>query len=178
MCRRRRRRIAPCRNTGAVERALANSAEAGKGTGVVHMTVTGADGRQMGYWMRIKPRRKDEGEKDGAGARRGGKGLKPHQRFIGFAMDHKPEKPRQYKKRWGIETRSKMVSDRRNKTSNALPSAHLHCFGYSLLASNAWAVINSVFWRRPPECVPRILPAAVLFMSVRMLEVREPKPPP
>lgn len=171
--------IAPCRNTEAVKKALADFAKTGKKTGVVSMTVTGEDGRKTKYWMRIEPRKEgEEDEEDGAGASKGRKRLEPHQRFIGFAMSHKSEKPRHYKKRWGIETRFKMVSGRRNKTSSTLPNARFLCFVYSLFASNMWVVINLEFWRRPSDYVPRISLAAVLSMSVRMLEIREPKPPP
>ena len=143
------------------------------------MTVTGEDGRQTKYWMRIEPRKKgEEDEEDGAGAGRGRKKLEPHQRFIGFAMSHKSEKPRHYKKRWGIETRFKMVSGRRNKTSSTLPNARFLCFVFSLFASNMWVVVNLEFWARPSQYVPRISLAAVLSISVRMLEIREAKPPP
>ena len=58
------------------------------------------------------------------------------------------------------------------------PAARFLCFAHSLLASNVWVMINSAFWRRPSDYVPRISLAAMLSMSVRMLEVREPKPPP
>ncbi len=170
--------ITPCRNTPAVKKALAKFAETGKKTGVVRMTITGEDGRQSKYWMRIELRKKgEEDDEDGGGSRNGGR-LEPHERFIGFAVSHRSAKPRHYKKRWGIETRFKMVSNRRNKTSSTLPNARFLCFIYSLFASNVWVVINSVFWRRPSDYVPRISLAAVLSMSVRMLEIREPKPPP
>lgn len=178
LIRTRFRWITPCRNTPAVKKALAKFAETGKKTGVVRMTITGEDGRQSEYWMRIEPRKKgEEDDEDGAGSRNG-KRFEPHERFIGFAVSHRSAKPRHYKKRWGIETRFKMVSNRRNKTSSTLPNARFLCFIYSLFASNVWVVINSVFWRRPSDYVPRISLAAVLSMSVRMLEIREPKPPP
>ena len=170
--------ITPCRNTEAVKKALAEFAETGKKTGVVRMTITGKDGRQAKYWMRIEPRRKGEEDEEDGGISRKGRRLEPHERLIGFAVSHRSAKPRHYKKRWGIETRFKMVSIRRNKTSSTLPAARLLCFAYSLLASNVWVMINSVFWQRPSGYVPRISLAAVLSMSVRMLEVREPKPPP
>ena len=181
LIRTRFRWITPCRNTPAVKKALAKFAETGKKTGVVRMTITGEDGRQVQYWMRIEPRKKgeeDDGDEDGAAGSRKGRKLEPHERFIGFAVSHRSEKPRHYKKRRGIETRFKMVSNRRNKTSSTLPNARFLCIIYSLFASNVWVVINSVFWRRPSDYVPRISLAAVLSMSVRMLEIREPKPPP
>ena len=71
-----------------------------------------------------------------------------------------------------------MASNRRSKTSSRLPNARLLCFIQSLPASNVLPVIDSVFWRRPSDYVPRISLAAVLSASVRMLEIREPKPPP
>ena len=171
--------IVPCRNTPEVKRALAEAVAKGKDTGVVRMTITGRDGRKSEYWMRYEPRKKGEEDEEDAGrGRKGGRKLEPHQRLIGFAMSHKSEKPRRYRKRWGIETRFKMVSNRRIKTSSPLPNVRLLAFVYSLMGTNVWVMINSVFWRRPSDYVPRISLAAVLSMSVRMLEIREPKPPP
>ena len=170
--------IVPCRNIPEVKKALAEAVARGKDTGVVRMTITGRDGRKSEYWMRYEPRKRGEEDDEDAGMRRGRKKLEPHQRLIGFAMSHKSEKPRRYRKRWGIETRFKMVSNRRIKTSSPLPNVRLLAFVYSLMGTNVWVMINSVFWRRPSDYAPRISLAAVLSMSVRLLEIREPKPPP
>ncbi len=173
--------IVPCRNTGAVKAALADADAGGKKTGVRRMVITGKSGAQSEYWMRHEPRKRGEGE-PGEGRSRGGrKGRKKreaHQRLIGFAMSHMSEKPRKYRKRWGIETRFRMVTGRRNKTSSTKPPARMLAFVYSLFTTNTWVMINSVFWRRASDYVPRISLAAVISMSVRMLEIREPKPPP
>lgn len=173
--------IVPCRNTEVVKAALADADAKGKKTGVRRMAITGEDGRQCEYWMRYEPRRRGEeepGEGRGRPGRNGGKKREAHQRLIGFAMSHKSEKPHKYKKRWGIETRFRMVSGRRNKTSSRMPPARMLAFVYSLFTTNVWVMINSVFWRRASDYVPRISLAAVLSMSIRMLEIREPKPPP
>lgn len=179
--------IIPCRNTEAVKKVLADIDGMGKKWAVRRMDITGEDGRKSGYWMRCEPRKRGEEDPGGDGpgsGRAGGKGKKggrkreAHQRLIGFAMSHKSEKPRRYKKRWGIETRFKMVSLRRNKTSSTQPPARMLAFVYSLFATNVWVMINSVFWRRASDYIPRISLAAVLSMSVAALEIREPKPPP
>lgn len=170
--------ILPCRNTGGVKKVLADVDGKGMDRAVRRAEITGEDGRRSGYWMCVEPRKKGEADPgDPDPGQRGGKKLEAHQRLIGFAMSHKSEKPRKYKKRWGIETRFKMVSLRRNKTSSTRPPARLLAFVYSLFATNVWVMVNSVYWRRASDYIPRMSLTAVLSMSVMALEIREPKPP-
>lgn len=168
--------IIPCRNTPEVKRMLAEIDSKGKTVAVRRMKITDKHGEEASYWLRSEKRIKGEEDEDGAGSKEGQR-KEPHQRLIGFAMSHKSDKPRHYKKRWVIETTFAMVSGRRNKTSSTNQGARLLAFAYSLFMIDVWVMINAVFWRRATEYAPRMTLMNVLFMSAQMVEIREPKPP-
>ena len=132
--------IIPCRNTAEVKRVLAEIDSKGKTEAVRRMKITDKDGNEASYWLRSEKRRKgEEDAEDMAGSKKGQK-KEPHQRLIGFAMSHKSDKPRHYKKRWVIETTFAMVSGRRNKTSSTNQEARLLDFAYSLFMIDVWVI--------------------------------------
>lgn len=63
------------------------------------MTITGKDGKQTRYRMRIESCKKggENAENGGAGSRKGN--LKPDEKIIRFAVRHRSAKPRHYKKK-------------------------------------------------------------------------------
>ena len=68
---------------------------------------------------------------------------KPHERYVGFAINVPGIDPDAYARRWGIETGYRMMEEARTKTHSKSPVVRLLCFVYSVCVFNAWVMANA-----------------------------------
>ena len=133
--------LVPCKSTDVVVDAIAEFA-AGRRTAASGLCITNADGMSVRYTMIIAERKKKS--RKNSKEKSDGVGMRPEEKFIGFATNMQLKDSELYSKRWGTETGYRMIEKMMACTRSTKTVFRIFCFLYSVVMFNAWVMINAM----------------------------------
>ena len=133
--------LVPCKNTDIIVDAIAEFA-AGMRTAASEPCITNADGMSVRYTMIVAERKKKR--KKSGKEKSDGVGMRPEEKFIGFATNMQLKDSELHSKRWDIETGYRMIEKMRACTRSTKTVFRIFCFLYSVVMFNAWVMINTM----------------------------------